>query len=280
MKLIDWDEPRAGLWHGDAIGVGSGDAGITLDEFDVWRIREGVPRFGIAFRTDLAPPAGRRIQHRQRLAEDAPGLLPLAGGEKRLPEVLEDERIARGEILGARQLRERRGNLPTPQETGPIRIRDRAVVGALLDGVGEERLRLLERFALLDQRVAHVVERARVVGRERQYLAHGAERGLLLSAAVLRAPEREEDAFAARLGAGGGGEDRNRLGKVPFALQRLDEPEAHRLVPGPLGEEGLHAPRSLGDLSYPRARQGGLGARIGHEGSRFTGEERRPTLRR
>src|SRR5207248_10692480 len=43
------------VWHANAIGVGTEDAGITLDEFDVWRIREGIPRFGIDLDEDSLP---------------------------------------------------------------------------------------------------------------------------------------------------------------------------------------------------------------------------------
>jgi folate-binding protein YgfZ len=55
VKLVNRDEPRTGVWHGDAISPGTEHTGMTLDEFDVWRIRQGIPRFGIDLHEDSLP---------------------------------------------------------------------------------------------------------------------------------------------------------------------------------------------------------------------------------
>ena len=116
--------------------------------------------------------------------------------------MLEDDRIPRREVLGARKLGERGGDLPAAQQAGPVGVGHRAVVGTLIDRIDEEPLCLLERLVLLDQRISHVVEGAGVMGGKPQHLAHGAEGGLLLSGPVLRARQREEDRLAARVCAG------------------------------------------------------------------------------
>src|SRR5437868_463673 len=71
----------------------------------------GVAGLGIAFGTGPARASRRGLEDRQRLAEDASRLLPLARGEQRFAEVLQDDRIPRREVLGAGQLGERRRNL-------------------------------------------------------------------------------------------------------------------------------------------------------------------------
>ncbi len=101
---------------------------------------------------------------------------------------------------------------------------------------------------------------------QRQHLAHGAERLLPLAFAVLRVGQSIEERVAARMRPRRRREELLGLGRLPRAVESLQERQRHALVLGLLGEEGPHPPQRFLHVACAPVRQRGLHARIERQG--------------
>ena len=189
----------------------------------------------------------------------------------------ENDRIARREPVGAAQLRQRFRGPAELEQTEPVGIGDRPIVGAQLDGPRQQVLRFAQIGGLspLRQSISNVIQCTGVLRLHRQHLAHGGERFLPHPRAILRAPERIQDGACLRMRAHGGGEDLLRLGRLSRAIEGLEQRQRHAFLGRMLGKENAQAPHRFGRLSRPPPGERALYLRVEHQRVRLDAEERR-----